>query len=406
MKKLAIIGAGAASLVGAIFAARRGIVVEIFEQNDKIGKKILVSGNGRCNITNTAITNEDFYSLNSHFVNDTLNDFSYKQFKEFALSIGLLLDEKEDGRVYPLSNEAKSFVLALESEALRLGITIYTSTPILHVKKSANSFILKSEEKSFKSDYLLIATGSLAAEHLGANDSGMKIAQSFKHSIVKPYPALVGLHLSSHFHQRLSGLKIDALLSLHVDNTHIKTIEGDLLFTKYGVSGFGVLDISTEASFALLKRKKVALHVNFLPRFSHEKLTSTLFDLKKSIPEATVLQLLNALISIKLAKALLKALHVEEEKAVSTLSKKDIIALSGAINKTILHVNETHGFKHAEVSGGGINSDEINPKTMESKRVKNLYFAGEVIDVVGKRGGYNFHFAYASAYSVAQSISR
>jgi len=405
MKKLTIIGAGAASLICAIYAARRGITVEIYEHNEKIGKKILVSGNGRCNITNVNIDSKDFYSLDDTFVTHCLQNYTYEAFKEFAYSIGLLLDEKEDGRVYPLSNEAKSFVLALENAAKKLPITIHTNTPIVHVKKKGELFYLSNEDNTFTCKHLLLATGSLAAEQLGANDSGMKIAQSLKHSIVKPYPALVGLHLSSNFHQRISGLKVDVLVSLHVDNKKVQSVRGDLLFTKYGVSGFAILDVSTKASFALIKKRNVSLHVNYLPDFSKETLTSILYDLKKSISTHSTLELLNALLPIKLAKMLLKSLHIEEEKIVSTLKKEDITKIVAVITDFELHVNDTHGFKHAEVSGGGVNTNEVNPKTMESKLIKNLYFAGELLDVVGKRGGYNFHFAYASGYAVANSLT-
>ncbi len=394
-KKVAIVGGGASGLLCAIFCAKAGSDVDIFEQNSKCAKKILVSGNGRCNITNTNLSTNDYFSENSAFVEDALKEFGFYEFEKFCNSIGLMLDIKDDGRVYPLSNEAKSVAKIFEDYALGLGVVFHKDAKIETIKELVEKY-----------DSVVVATGSEAASHLGGNADGHNFAKEFGHNIIPTYPSLVQLHLNSSVAKKMSGAKINGEVTLLLNHKKDITSSGDVLFTNYGVSGFAVLDLSQRASVALMNYEAVDISVNLLPAFSAQKLSSHILQVAKSVPNLTILDILVGLIPIKIAQNLLDNLeipHLLESKEIHTkLAKK----IANAMLNWRFEVSDTHGFRHAEVSGGGVDTIEVNPKTMESLKCHNLYFCGEVLDIVGRRGGYNFAFAWASAYMAAKNITK
>ena len=393
MKSIAIVGAGASGILSAILCAKAGLKVEVYEQNSKLAKKILVSGNGRCNISNTNLSQNDFFSDNPSFVTPALQEFGFKEFEKFTSSIGLFLNTLEDGRAYPLSNEAKSVVKLYEDYATSLGVIFHTDTKVIEIKTLVKKYTS-----------VIVATGSRAASHLGGNSDGEMFALEFGHNIIPSYPSLVQLELNSNIAHKMSGAKINAEVTLLLNHKKDTTLSGDVLFTNYGVSGFAILDISQRASQALMNFEAVDISVNLLPEFTLQKLSTHILQMAKSMPAFTILDILTGLIPLKIANGVL------EESAVLNSIKSDAIGtkLAKKVANTILNwrfeVSETHGFKHAEVSGGGVDTQEINPKTMESLKCKNLYFCGEVLDVVGRRGGYNFAFAWASAYVAAKDI--
>ena len=391
-KKTAIIGAGASGLFCAICCAKAGIHVDVFEQNSKCAKKILVSGNGRCNITNKYLHSNDFFSQNPNFVEYAINNFGFQEFEKFTTSIGLLLHVMDDGRAYPLSNEAKSVARIFEAYARSLGVTFYTEEKVTDIKILTKKY-----------DDVVVASGSRAASHLGGNGDAQEFAKVFGHTIIDTYPSLVQLHLASKTAHKMSGAKINGEVTLLVNHQKELTLGGDILFTNYGVSGFAILDISQRASEALMQYNAVTISINLLPEFTFQKLSAHIVHVKKSMPDFTLLEILVGLVPLKIANGLLQDLHLNPtiNEIDTKLSKK----IANLMLNWRFEVEKTHGFRHAEVSGGGINTEEIDAKTFESKKKKNLYFIGECLDVVGKRGGYNFAFAWASAYAAAQHIT-
>ncbi len=391
-KKIAIIGAGASGLLCAIFCARKNIKVDLYEQNFKIAKKILVSGNGRCNISNKNLSIHNYFGENPSFVKDALDEFSFREFEKFVNSLGLVLDVKDDGRAYPLSNEAKSVVSILEHEATNLGVNILLDSKVQTITKLMQDY-----------SSVVVSTGSSAASHLGGNNDGCKFAQEFSHTILPHYPSLVQLELNSNIASKMSGAKVNGEVTLLINNKKDISSSGDILFTNYGVSGFAILDISQSASVALLEFAKVDISINLLPKYNAQKLSAHISKISSLKNSFTILDILCGLIPIKIANGLLEELKISNSMCGEIGTK-----LSKKIANTMLNwrfeVEDTHGFRHAEVAGGGINTDEINPKTMESLKQKNLYFTGEVLDIVGARGGYNFAFAWSSAYLAAKSI--
>ena len=394
-KNNAVIGGAASGLVCAIFCAKNGIQVDLYEQNPKCAKKILVSGNGRCNITNTNLTCNDYFSQNPIFMDYALKEFGFKEFEKFCQSIGLLLDVKEDGRVYPLSNEAKSVASLLINYAKNLGVNFYTDTKITDIKKLLNEY-----------NAVVVATGSQAASHLGGNDDGLIFAKETGHNIIPTYPSLVQLHLDSKILKKMSGAKIDGEITLFINNQKELTCKGDILFTDYGVSGFAILDISQSASTALMEYSHVSISVNLLPSFSAQKLSSHINALSKSMPDLTISDILAGLIPLKIASGILAELDINPSFNAKNIDMKLSKKIADKMLKWRFKVTETHGFRHAEAAGGGVDTTEISPKTFESLKQKGLYFCGEVLDVVGKRGGYNFAFAWASGYLAARDIAK
>lgn len=406
MKKLAIIGGGASGLMAAITAASSGISVDIFEQNSDVGKKILASGNGRCNIINTQYTSQDFAGLDTDFCHYALEQFNFKNFEKFALSIGLLLDKKEDGRCYPLSHEAKAVVLAFKTRCESLDVTIITNTKVTALDKSDTHFnVTTAEKKHTHYDKLLICNGSNAAPQLGGCEDGYHFGESFGHSINLTYPSLVQLHINSNFHHKMAGVRKDALVHLFINNTKEMSQQGDILFTKYGISGLAILDISERASNALAYFSEVKISINLFPELDKSQLNAQVKKLCDTLPEYPILTVLGGMIASKIALQVLEFCGIESHIKVKDLSPKVFKKMVHTLQDWRFEISDTHGFKHAEVSGGGINTAEINPKTMESTLCKDLYFAGEVVDIVGRRGGFNFAWAWASARLSAKSIT-
>ena len=407
--RIAIIGAGAAGIVAAITAKRlnKDLHIDMFDANKAIGKKILASGNGRCNISNTQVSAANYIGEDSSFVEYALKNFDFKAFEKFCKSIGLLLDIKETNKVYPLSNEAKSVVNLLSISVSTLGINVFTESLITSIERIDNKYNLKTVDTEYKNyDRILISNGLAAAPQLNANESGLEFAQKFDHSINPTYPSLVGLQTDVTYHARMQGVKKECNVSLYIDGALESEIYGDVLFTKYGVSGFAVLDISQLAAQALSLYQNVKLSVNFFPKVNRADLANQIQSLFKALPEVKAADLLIGMLSNKLPSVLLDICKIHQDTKAADINAKQIKALSYQLNSWKFKVTDTQGFKHAEVSGGGVRTAEVNNRTYESKKVKGLYFAGEVLDIVGHRGGFNLQFAWASGYAVGQVISK
>lgn len=399
MRDIIIIGGGASALMASLLLNRSGKDVEILEKNSSVGKKILASGNGRCNIINTHASKDDFFGNDSSFVTYALKQLSFDYFKKLCSTISIVLDIKDDGRCYPLSNEAKSVVEAFK--AALTNITITTDITVLSIKKIDDIFFIESTNGVFKAKKVLIATGSSAAPQLGSSGDGYAFASSFGHKIVPAYPTLVQYELEYKYLSKLSGAKTIANLTLFANNQKLTSVSGDILFTPYGISGLAVLDSSIYGSKALCDGKKLELSLELLPMYSVSELENLLSHLVSSAPTHSIETILSSLLPSKIAISVLIEANISK-----AINKKEIKKLSHLIKNWRFVVSDTHGYKHAEVSGGGVDTTQINPKTMESQLVKNLYFSGEVVDIVGRRGGFNFYFAFASAIIAAKEMAK
>ena len=407
--KIAIIGAGAAGIIAAITAKRlnKNLNIDLFDANKAIGKKILASGNGRCNISNSKITSKNYIGENPDFTSFALKEFDFKAFEKFCKSVGLLLDIKPSGKVYPLSNEAKSVTNLLELALQELGVNIYLESMITDIEKVEDKFNIKTQDNEYKAyDKVLISNGLGAAPQLNANESGLDFASKFGHSFNPTYPSLVGLKTDNTYNGKLQGVKKECNVSLYVNGNLEQEIFGDVLFTSYGVSGFAILDISQLAVLNLSQYQDVKIAINFFPKINRNDLGDQIQTLFKTIPSQKAVDIITGMVSNKIAPVLLDICKINIDTKAADINAKQIKALAYQLNQWKLKIIDTQGFGHAEASGGGVRTAEVDNKTYESKLVKNLYFAGEVLDIVGNRGGFNLQFAWASGYLVGKSLGK
>ena len=393
--------------MAAITAKRlnKNLQIDLFDANKGIGKKILASGNGRCNISNNQITSKNYLGENPDFTSFALKEFDFKAFEKFCKSIGLLLDIKPSGKVYPLSNEAKSVTNLLELALQELGVNIYLESMITDIEKVEDKFNITTKDNEYKAyDKVLISNGLGAAPQLNANESGLDFASKFGHSFNPTYPSLVGLKTDNTYNGKLQGVKKECNVSLYVNGNLEQEIFGDVLFTSYGVSGFAILDISQLAVLNLSQYQDVKIAINFFPKINRNDLGDQIQTLFKTIPSQKAVDIITGMVSNKIAPVLLDICKINIDTKAADVNAKQIKALAYQLNQWKLKITDTQGFGHAEASGGGVRTAEVDNKTYESKLVKNLYFAGEVLDIVGNRGGFNLQFAWASGYLVGKSL--
>lgn len=403
-KEIIIIGAGASGLFSAIFLKKKNYNVIVLEKNSKAGRKILASGNGKCNITNKNISNKFFNtSHDKHFVQKVLDNMPYTKIKKLFSDIGLEMQVGDGTRMYPASMQASSVSDILYSTAVRYGVKFKFTCEVTSISKKNNEFKIITNENIFLSKYLVVASGSAAMKKLGSSNSGYEFAKYFNHNIVNQFASLVQLRSDDKSIYALNGVKSKSNVSLIINSKCIQTLYGDILFTKYGLSGNTILDLSRKASQALNNKKHVEIYIDIIPNHNHDDVHKLLLKRQTKLKELEIRFLLESVINTKLIGYIYEKANVKV-KYIKHLSKNDILNIVLVIKKIIVEISSTNGFDNAEVTAGGISLEDINENDMQSKKEKNLYFCGEVLDVDGDCGGYNFHWAWASAYTLAQSF--
>ncbi len=398
---IAIIGAGASGLLASIILSKKNFDVTIFEKNSKAGKKLLATGNGKCNITNKNLTLDHFFSTNQNFIKYPIETFGFYEFAKFCEEIGLNLTTNENGKTYPASLQASSVVDVLYNAALFYGVKFHFNSGVEDIAFKEKAHII-SEGKTYKFDKVVLATGSIAMDKLGGCDSGYNFAKRFAHTIITPLPSLVQLTSNDKDIYHLNGVKTEASVTLLLNNKPQNTLLADILFTNYGVSGNVILDLSREANMALSNGMKVDISVDIFPNIDKNKLLSILEKRKKNLTKRDKEFLLLSLINHKLIDFIFKKAKISPNKSmIDDLDKKDLLNIVYSLKSIKISIDGSKGFGSAEVVAGGVCVDEVDNKTMESKKQKGLYFCGEVLDVDGACGGYNLHWAWASGYVMA-----
>lgn len=403
LEEVIIVGGGAAGLMAGIIAARRGRKVTIIDHKDKIGKKILATGNGRCNYTNTFMDITCFNSDNIPFVEKVLDRFSYNETIEFFMSLGIY-PKDINGYIYPNSLQALSVLKVLELESLHLGINIKCNISVEYIKKTNKGFVLQTNEGGHSCNKVILACGGCASAKLGSDGSGFDFARNLGHYIIKPLPGLVQLKSSEKFFKIVDGVRTDALISLYVSDQLICSQRGELQFTKYGVSGIPILQISRFASKALNSSKKVFLNIDLLPDSDWQATMDIIKSRISSNPYKTIEELFYGLFNNKLAKCILKRVNISGDMPCNKLEQEKLVELVNMIKNFNVKITDTNPFDNAQVTVGGVDTKNVNPSTMESKLVKDLYFCGEILDVDGTCGGYNLQWAWSSGYLAGMSV--
>ncbi len=386
-----IIGGGASGLVAAIVAARRKQTVLIIEKNSAIGKKILVTGNGRCNLTNINVSPDKYYGENTKCLHNIFNRFSCNDTIEFFEKLGVKLKTEPGGRVFPASNQASTVLEALERELFRLKVTIKLGERVTKLNSTKLGWQVNTDKNRYQSKSVILANGGKSYPQLGTTGDGYDFARQLGHQIIEPKPALVPLQLEGSWFKDLPGIQVNVELILKQENKHIKRT-GDLLFTHFGISGPVVLDISR-----LIRKNDTGLFINFFPAYKNSKELESFLNINwQSHLRKTILNSLAELLPKKLCAVLLNILKINPDKQVGQINQKGQKLITEHFIHWQVSVKSTRSFAEAMVSTGGVALDEINPKTMESLKAKGLYFAGEILNIDGVSGGYNLQFAWST----------
>ena len=402
--EIAVIGGGASGMMAAITARKSGKGVIILERKDRILKKVLITGNGRCNITNVNADISNYFGKNISSVENILNSFNPQDTMDFFNGLGIVCNEENRGKVYPLSGQASSVVDALRFEAERLGIKIETEFYVRKIEKDGFKFKIYSEDrKKIEAGRVIIAAGGQSYPELGSNGSGFELAKELGHSVTRLSPSIVQLKTEKHQLKGLQGIKTDAAVTAYGDNKKICTYDGELLFTDYGISGNVVFNIS----FVMPLYKNVEFEIDFMEKFDYNELYEMLKERKKMMSHLTMENYFNGMINKKLGQFLSKMSGIEKlSKPVKDLNDSEIRKLCTVLKKYRIKILDTTGFKNAQVTAGGVSLNEVNTETLESKIVKGLYFSGEVLDVYGECGGFNLQWAWASGYIAGKNSAK
>lgn len=402
--EIAVIGGGASGLMAAITAKKSGKEVVILERKDRILKKVLITGNGRCNITNVNANISNYFGKNIFSVENILNKFTPQNTMDFFNGLGIVCNEENRGKVYPLSGQASSVVDALRFEAEKLGIKIETEFYVRKIEKDGFKFRIYSEDrKKIEAGRVIIAAGGQSYPELGSNGSGFELAKELGHSVTKLSPSIVQLKTEKNQVKGLQGIKTDVAVTAYGDNKKICTYDGELLFTDYGISGNVVFNIS----FVMPLYKNVEFEIDFMEKFDYNELYEMLKERKRILSHSTMENYFNGMINKKLGQFLSKVSGIEKlSKPVKDLNDSDIRKLCTVLKKNRVKILETTGFKNAQVTAGGVSLDEVNTETLESKIVKGLYFSGEVLDVYGECGGFNLQWAWASGHIAGENAAK
>ena len=402
-----VIGGGAAGLMATINAKRKGLNVALIEHTDKLANKILSTGNGKCNFSNTFMEKECFQNEDKAKVISVIERFNVSDLLEFFEELGVLHKEK-NGYLYPRSESAASVADALIREVKRLGIEVILNSRVKNINKTDRGFVLSLESESIvklNADNLIIACGSMAAPKTGSDGSGYKLAGMLGNTVVKPLPALTALICDSKNMKASSGVRASGKVSVFVDGIEESTEFGEIQFTDYGISGIPVFQISRYAVKALDLSKNVNVKINFFPEFSKEELSEIV---KKNIAKGdktTISDALSGIINKKLVNMLCRETGFDANLFCYKITEDNLNKLIDYLHEFTYNVVSYKGFEFAQVCQGGVSLSEID-EDMQSNVCEGIFYAGEILDVDGKCGGYNLQWAFSSAFVAALGVYR
>ena len=398
-KTLSVIGGGASGLAAAIEAARiskaekKNIKITVYERLPKVGKKILATGNGRCNIMNTSVSKNNYHG-DPKLLKSIFEQFTVEDNMEFFRSMGIYLAEEADGRLYPLSFQASSVLDALRFEAENLGIEIKCDTKIEKIKRNNDGFILN---ENLYSDAVIIAGGGKSAAVQGSDGSCFDLLSSLGIKIKPTFPSLTGIVLKNK-NKALKGVRAAGEIYIVENGTVVASSEGELQYTDYGISGIPAMEVSRAVSehFALHRKGKIIMAVNSLPDFSPEEIFDYIITRKKQNPNLLCEDLLSGVMPKKLGMAKLSSASISCTARLSTLTKNNIAYLTEIINSEIFEISGVLGFDNSQVTAGGADTKLFNQTTLEAKNINGLFACGEVLDIDAVCGGFNLSWAWSS----------
>jgi hypothetical protein len=412
---IAVIGGGAAGMMAALSArfesagSAKTLNITLFERNERVGKKLLMTGNGRCNLTNTDSAIRHFHGRNPGFSEEAVRCFGPSDVIRFFESLGVLVRIEEDQKVYPESLHAGSVLDALRLALDEHDIKVIPNAFVSSVIKCKDVFRLEfSDGMSYTAGCVITATGGMCAPATGSDGSGYMLLRSFSHTLVTPLPSIVQLKTDTAFCKPLQGNKIFGNARLMIEDKQIREEYGEILFTDYGLSGPPILQLSGYVSRAFASKPKSHIHIllDFLPQIPYEEAVLMLKRRAASFPERKLEDFLTGMFHKRLALGLLKrASDKSMSEKVSVLSDREIMNLADACKALRISVTGTMPFANAQTTAGGISTSDIDPSTMESVKCSGLFACGEVLDIDGDCGGYNLQWAWSSGHLAGVSAA-
>lgn len=402
-KRIVIIGGGASGLMAAIMAARRGAQVTIIEHKDRVGKKILMTGNGRCNLTNMNDIRNKYYGEDLDSIYRIIENFDARKVRAFFEEIGLYTKEKKDGGVYPVSEQASGVLDVLRTECAHLHIQSWTECDVVNIQPTEDGGIVEYKRKiddqlqkgKLKYDALILATGGKAAPVSGSDGSGYQLVKKIGHSLITPLPALVQLRCDGNYFKMVSGVRAQAKLQVYVNQKYCVQEEGELQITDYGISGIPVFQFSRIIARALHQKQQCEVHINFLTYMSDEQIDTLMKETAKQFSYKTAEEFFSGLVHKKLALLICKLSNIKPTTMLSELSKEEYEKCIHYLIDWKVTVKETNPFENAQVCCGGVPLSEVN-NVMESKKCPHIYLVGELLDCDGICGGYNLQWAWST----------
>lgn len=393
--KIIVIGGGAAGMTAAIFAARSGAKVTVLEQLPKVGRKILATGNGRCNFTNTNMKADKYHGADKSFAREVLNKFGYEETISFFEDLGIH-HIIEDGRIYPASLQASSILDVLRYEMDHLGVEEICDAKVDTISKDDSGFLIRHKDgNTIRGDKVIIATGGKANPGLGSKGSGYRLAKTLGHRIIEPFPSLVQIKLEYPYLKGMAGVRVTGRASIFREGKLLREDTGEIQFTDYGVSGIPILQLSRQVG--TYKDIDLTLNIDLFPYIEKEKLLQLLIKRIGLRNEKPLDISFIGLINKRLINVILKESGITKTSMPCFIVTKEQLSKVASVMKMwSFKVTGTKSWSEAQVTAGGVDVSDINVETMESKIVKGLYFAGEVMDIDGDCGGYNLQWAWAT----------
>ena len=395
--KIAVIGGGPAGIMAAITAAKYGAAVTLFEATNRIGNKILLTGNGKCNFSNLYLDKSCYYCQDKLFLENIFDKFSSVDCKAFFEELGMLVKDK-NGYLYPLGEQASIVLDVLRMELKRWNVYVLTESKVVRLVKDKDAFALGIENgNEYLFDKVILCTGGRSYPKTGSDGNGYKLAKKLGHHIFPTVPALVQLVGCDNFYKTVTGVRSEGCVTLYVDGKYLKTERGEIQFTDYGISGIPIFQLSRMAAYALMDNKSVKIVANVLPDFDDELLDKLIKNRIKLHKSNSIEEFMCGLSNKKLGLWAMKQAGYKGHEKIETLSFADLKNLVLHLKNMNFHIIDTKGYDTAQVTAGGVFVEELN-ENMQSKHINGLYFAGEMVDVDGICGGYNLQWAFASGY--------
>lgn len=396
MYDVIIVGAGASGLICALECARAGLEVLVLEKDPQPARKILISGNGRCNVTNRYVSPSHYYT-DPTLIESTLSKFSFQNCWDYFTDLGVLLTEETQGRIFPSSGKSTAITEAFKTALKEEEVDIRYAAQVTHIRAAAAQFIVTTQQKDvFRAHHVVLACGSCAYPQVTGTDAGYKLAQSLGHTIISPHPVLSGMCLKERALTRLSGIRCQVRTTAKTNPS--ASAEGELIFTNYGINGPAVLNISHAVSDGLANGP-VPVEINFFPQLENPAafFKQRLAQFGERKPKDFFTGLLNESITNLL-------IDFKGLKKNAPINTQDTQRIFDTLSAWPVTVTAMRPWQEAMAAAGGVKVSEINYNTFESRLCPGLFITGELLDVDGKSGGFNLHFAWASGYIAAQMI--